>query len=68
MHFSEELSSILSNIDEDDVPSKDILVFINLRIICQQNKKKTLKRIKFDNKILHRSRLLKYFMEDDYSR
>ena len=40
--FSEELSSILSSIEEEDVPS-NILVFIKLRLIYQQ-KKKTLEK------------------------
>ena len=66
--FSEELSSILSDIEEEDVPS-NILVFIKLNLIYQQQKEEEedyLRRIKFDNKILHKSKLLKYFIEEDY--
>jgi len=63
--FSEELSSILSNIEEEDVPSK-YLGFYQTKIALP-TEEEDFKRIKFDNKILHRSKLLKYFIEDDYN-
>ena len=63
--FSEELSSILSDIEEEDVPSK-YLGFYQIKINLPTEEEE-LRRIKFDNKILHRSKLLKYFIEDDYS-
>jgi len=63
--FSEELSSILSNIEEEDVPSK-YLGFYQIKINLP-TEEEDLGRISFDNKILHRSKLLKYFIEDDYT-
>jgi len=65
--FSEELSSILSDIKEEDVPSIYLgfyQVKLNLPI---KIKEEDFSRIKFDNKILHKSKLLKYFIEDDYT-
>jgi len=65
--FSEELSSILSDIEEEDVPSK-YLGFYQIKInLPTETEEEELRRIKFDNKILHRSKLLKYFIEDDYT-
>ena len=63
--FSEELSSILSNIEEEDVPSKH-LGFYQIKINLP-TEEEDFRRIKFDNKILHKSKLLKYFIEDDYT-
>jgi len=63
--FSEELSSILSNIEEEDVPSK-YLGFYQIKINLP-TEEEDLGRISFDNKILHKSKLLKYFIEDDYT-
>ena len=63
--FSEELSSILSNIEEKDVPSIH-LGFYQTKINLP-TEEEDFRRIKFDNKILHRSKLLKYFIEDDYN-
>ena len=63
--FSEELSSILSDIEEEDVPSR-YLGFYQIKLNLPTEEEE-LKRIKFDNKILHRSKLLKYFIEDDYN-
>ena len=63
--FSEELSSILSDIEEEDVSSK-YLGFYQTKINLPKEEE-DFRRIKFDNKILHRSKLLKYFIEDDYN-
>ena len=63
--FSEELSSILSNIEEEDVSSKH-LGFYQIKINLPTEEKEDFGTIKFDNKILQRSKLLKYFIEDDY--
>ena len=63
--FSEELSSILSDIEEEDVPSR-YLGFYQIKLNLPTEEEE-LRRIKFDNKILHRSKLLKYFIEDDYN-
>ena len=63
--FSEELSSILSNIEEEDVPSR-YLGFYQIKINLP-TEEEDFGKIRFDNKILHRSKLLKYFIEDDYT-
>ena len=60
--FSDELFSILSNINEDEVPTQH-LTFYKYK---SNDKEETLKKIKFDNKIIHRSKLLKYFIEENY--
>ena len=63
--FSEELSSILSSIEEEDVPSK-YLGFYQIKINLP-TEEEDFGKIRFDNKILHKSKLLKYFIEDDYT-
>ena len=63
--FSEELSSILLNIEEEDVPSK-YLGFYQIKINLP-TEEEGLWKIRFDNKILHKSKLLKYFIEDNYT-
>ena len=60
--FSEKLSSILSQIDEDKVPSN----YLGFYQYKNTKPTKDIKKIKFDNKILHQSKLLKYFIEEDY--
>jgi len=62
--FSEELSSILLSIEEEDVPSK-YLGFYQIKINLPTEE--DFGKIRFDNKILHKSKLLKYFIEDDYT-
>ena len=64
--FSEELSLILSNIEEEDVPPIH-LGFYQIKINLPTEEKEDFGRIKFDNKILHKSKVLKYFIEDDYT-
>ncbi len=63
--FSEELSSILSNIEEEDVPSK-YLGFYQIKTNLP-TEEKNFGKIRFNNKILHKSKLLKYFIEDNYN-
>ena len=63
--FSEELSSILSSIEEEDVPSK-YLGFYQIKINLP-TEEEDFGKIRFDNKILHKSKLLKYFIEDNYT-
>ena len=63
--FSEELSSILLSIEEEDVPSK-YLGFYQIKINLP-TEEEDFGKIKFDNKILHKSKLLKYFIEDNYT-
>ncbi len=60
--FSEELSIILSKINEYDVP----LEYQGFYKYKFNKLAEDLRKIKYDNKILHRSKLLKYFTEDDY--
>ena len=63
--FSEELSSILSSIEEEDVPSK-YLGFYQIKINLP-TEEEDIGKIRFNNKILHKSKLLKYFIEDNYT-
>ena len=63
--FSEELSSILLSIEEEDVPSK-YLGFYQIKINLP-TEEEDVGKIRFDNKILHKSKLLKYFIEDNYT-
>ena len=63
--FSEELSSILSSIEEEDVPSK-YLGFYQIKINLP-TEEEDFGKIRFNNKILHKSKLLKYFIEDNYT-
>ena len=63
--FSEELSSILSNIEEEDIPSK-YLGFYQIKI-NSPTEEEDFGKIRFNNKILHKSKLLKYFIEDNYT-
>ena len=63
--FSEELSSILLSIEEEDVPSK-YLGFYQIKINLPAEEE-DFGEIRFDNKILHKSKLLKYFIEDNYT-
>jgi len=59
--YSEELSNILKTIDTDEIPERyRELVRLNL----DQNLI-TLKQIKFDNDILHRSKVLKHFLDSN---
>jgi hypothetical protein len=62
--FSEELSSILSNIEEEDVPSKYLGFY---QIKANLPTEEDFKKVRFNNKILHKSKLLKYFIEDNYT-
>ena len=60
--FSEELFLILSKIDKDEVPENHI-GFYRYKI---NKTTEDIKKIKFNNKILHRSKLLKYFINENY--
>ncbi len=59
--FSDELLKILEKIDEDKVPS-NYSSFYNANF---KNKKVFKKNIKINNKVIHQSKLLRYF-EDEY--
>jgi len=59
--YSEELSNILKTIDPDEIPERySELVRLNL----DQNLI-TSKQVKFDNDILHRSKVLKHFLDNN---
>ena len=60
--LSDELFLILSAIDKEKIPS-NYLGFYEYKTNKQTE---DVKKIKFDNKIMHRSKLLKYFIEDNY--
>jgi len=58
--FNEELSKILKNINVEEVPS-NYSTFYEKNLIAD---KKQEFKISFNNKIIHQSKLLKYFIED----
>tara|TARA_B100000029_G_scaffold496897_1_gene563805 strand:- start:688 stop:2433 length:1746 start_codon:yes stop_codon:yes gene_type:complete len=58
--YQEELSNILKNIDSKDIPD-------GYAELVEKNidpNKQNLKKIKFDNDILHRSKIIKHFLND----
>jgi hypothetical protein len=57
--YKEELSNILRNIDQDKI-SEDYVVVIKKNL----NQSSTSK-VKFDNDILHRSKIIKHFLDDN---
>ena len=59
--FSEELSNILSKIDPAEIPG-------NYAELVEENlhkNSKNIEKIKFDNDILHRSKVIRHFFEDN---
>ncbi len=60
--FKEKLSEILSELDLNDVP-EDLQKVVEKNIIIEE--KVELGKIKFDDKILHRSKVIKIFTEND---
>jgi len=57
--YEEELSNFLKSIDESEIP-EDYVELVN------QNLEKNLsKKIKFDNEILHRSKVIRHFLENN---
>tara|TARA_B100002051_G_scaffold260989_1_gene282039 strand:+ start:113 stop:1873 length:1761 start_codon:yes stop_codon:yes gene_type:complete len=56
--FTEELSKILKEIKYDDVPS-NYSTFYEINLITEQKKQK---KIKYNNKIVHQSKLINYFL------
>ena len=57
--FYNELSNILLSIDKNQITS-DLVLFYDNNIINEEN---VIKKIKFNNKIIHQSKLLNYFVE-----
>ena len=60
--FKDKFSEILKEIDPSDVP-EDLLKMVEKNIIVEE--KVELGKIKFDDKVLHRSKVIKIFTEDD---
>jgi len=58
--FDEKLKNFLNQINEDDVPSNFTTFYIN----HSKNEKIVSKKIKYNNKILHQSKLVNYFNGD----
>ena len=59
----------MSDIEEEDVSSKHLGFYhtkLSLPAAAEEEEEEDFRSIKFDNKILHKSKLLKYFMEEDY--
>ena len=61
--FSEELPYLLNQIDINEVPDDYVSFFEKY----SKSPEGDLKSIKFNNKIIHQSKILKYFLQDDYS-
>ena len=61
--FDEELRLFLSKVDLKDVPSN----FTNFYLLNTQSEDNLIKNIKFNNKVLHQSKLVNYF-GDDYNK
>ena len=59
--FSDELSKILNNINPDEIPEGYEKLVKKYGDIEEKEKK-----IQFDNDIIHQSKILKYFIEDNY--
>jgi len=57
--YAEELSRILKSINEDEI-SEDYIALIK-----QNLKQKSLTKVKFNNDILHRSKVIKHFLENN---
>ena len=60
--FKEKLSQILKDIDPTEVP-EDLQKMVAKNIIIEKNVE--LGKIKFDDKVLHRSKVIKIFTEND---
>ncbi len=63
--FKENLSEILTDIDSDDIPDQFKKV-VEKNIILEKIKKPG--KIKYDDKILHRSKVVKFFTEEKPNR
>lgn len=60
--FSNEIKRLLKGIDRNEIP-ENFLARVDFYI---QDKYKLSSNIKFDNNVIHRSKLIKYFLEDNY--
>ena len=57
--YADELSNILKSIDVEDIPEE------YSEVVNQHLAKKLDNKIKFDNEILHRSKVIKHFLDDN---
>ena len=57
--YAEELSTILESIDRDEIPEYYV------ELIDQNLNKNLTTKIKFDNDILHRSKIIKHFLDNN---
>ena len=57
--YADELSNILKSIDVEDIPEG------YSEVVNQHLAKKLNNKIKFDNEILHRSKVIKHFLDDN---
>jgi len=57
--YTEELASILKSIDPNDIPED------YEELVAQNQNINLTKKIKFDNDILHRSKIIKHFLDDN---
>ena len=60
--YKKKMETTLQNLDSDDIP--DRYEEIVSQIISNQQKIK--KSIKYNNEVIHQSKILNYFLEDDY--
>ena len=60
--YAEYLSDTLKSIDPSDIPD-NLKKIVKVNIILEKNKE--LGRIKYDDKILHRSKVIKFFIEEN---
>ena len=60
--FSDEIKRLLKEIDRNEIP-ENFLARVDFYI---KDKYKLSSDIKFDNNVIHRSKLIKYFLEDNY--
>ena len=60
----DEIKNILSEIDRDELSEK----YLNFYDYYLGKKEEELKKIKFNNSIIHQSKLLKYFIDDKYKK
>ena len=60
--FKYELSEVLHSIDENEL-IPDLITFYKDHLVTKETE---IKKIKFNNKIIHQSKLLNYFAEKRY--
>ena len=64
--FTKEVEFILKEIDKDDVPIQYVEFYQNN--LEKEEEEEELKKIKFNNNTIHKSKLLKYFLEEEYDK